>query len=128
MKKLMVFMLASLLSMGVMADEWKKLGERRVSFAAETDTIPVSAFRGKYDSIAFMVEEAPIFMKKVTVVFGNGQQQVISINKRMHRGKRSLPFKLVGGGDRVINKVLLDYKTASGGWKSAQVSVYGKKS
>ena len=126
MKKLVIFMLASLLSMGAIADDWKKLGEHNVSFASEKDTIRVSALKGKYDTIAFHVEQAPIFMKSVTVIFGNGKKQVITINKEMPRGKRSLPYQLING-NRVIKKIELDYKTTPGGWKSALVSVYGKK-
>ncbi len=127
MKKLLTLALMSVLSFGVMADDWKKLGERRVSFQSEQDVIHVSGFKGKYDTIAFKVDRAPIFMKKIRVVFGNGKSQTIHINKRLHRGKRSLPFRLLDG-DRIINKIEMVYKTAVGGHKYAEVTVYGKRS
>ncbi|WBA82020.1 hypothetical protein [Endozoicomonas sp. GU-1] len=127
MKKLLTLALMSVLSFGVMADDWKKLGERRVSFQSEQDVIHVSGFKGRYDTIAFRVGRAPIFMKKIRVVFGNGESQNIFINRRLEKGKRSLPYRLLEG-DRVINKIELDYRTAVGGHKYAEVSVYGKRS
>lgn len=127
MKKLLILALMSVLSFGVMAGDWKKLGERRVSFQSEQDVIHVSGFKGKYDSIAFKVDKAPIFMRKIKVFFGNGKSQTIFINKRLYKGKRSLPFRLLDG-DRVINKIEMDYKTAVGGYKYAEVKVYGKRS
>ena len=127
MKKLLLVALMTVLSFGAVAGDWKKLGQRRVSFGADHDVIHVSGFKGKYDSIAFKVEDAPIFMRKVKVIFGNGRHQTFYINKRWSRGKRSLPYRLLEG-DRVINKVELDYKTAGGAYRSAEVKLYGKRS
>ncbi|USE35821.1 hypothetical protein [Endozoicomonas sp. SCSIO W0465] len=127
MKKLLILALMSVLSFGAIADDWKKLGERRVSFQSEHDVIHVSGFKGKYDTIAFKVERAPIFMKNVRIVFGDGRSQNIFINKRLYQGKRSLPYRLLEG-DRIINKIELDYRTAIGGHKYAEVIVYGKRS
>ncbi len=125
MKKILTLFLMSVMSFSAMASDWKKLGERRVSFASEEDVIHVSALRGKFDSIAFHVEKAPIFMKNIRVVYGNGQSQNIHINRRLHQGKRSIPYRLLSG-DRIINKIEMDYRTAAGGHKWAEVSVYGK--
>lgn len=126
MKKFLTLMLMSVLSFSAMADGWTKLGERRVSFQSEEDVIHVSGLRGKFDAIAFQVERAPIFLKNIRVVFGNGGSQNIHINRRLHRGKRSIPFQL-RDGDRIINKIELDYRTAVGGHTFAEVSVYGKR-
>ena len=87
----------------------------------------MSGFKGKYDTIAFKVDRAPVFMKKITVVYGNGKSQTIHINRRLQQGKRSLPYRLLDG-NRIINKIEMDYKTAAGGHKFAEVSVYGKRS
>lgn len=116
----------SLISVGAVAGDWKKLGERRVSFGNDTDTIHVSALKGKYDKISIRVEDAPIFMKKIKVFFGNGGTQVITINKRFEAGKQSLDFKLLSA-PRVINKVELSYRKAMGTYKSAEVKLYGLK-
>ncbi|MFK0570644.1 hypothetical protein [Endozoicomonas sp.] len=127
MKKLLTLVLMSVLSCSAMAGDWKKLGERRVSFSSEQEVIHVSGFKGKYDTIAFKIDKAPIFMKKIKVTFGNGKSQNIFINKRLNKGKRSMPFRLLEG-DRVINKVEMDYRTAIGGQKYAKVTLYGKRS
>ena len=128
MKKLITLILMSLISVGAVAGDWKKLGERRVSFGLETDvdTIPVSAFKGRYDKVALRVDDAPIFMKNIKVFFGDGKTQTISINKRLERGKRTMAFRLLDA-PRVINKVELSYRKALGTSKSAEVKLYGLK-
>lgn len=126
MKKILTLVMMCVMSFSAMADGWTKLGERRVSFQSEEDVIHVSGLRGKFDSIAFHVGKAPIFMRNIRVVYGNGESQNIHINRRLHEGKRSIPFRLAGG-DRIINKIELDYRTAVGGHNWAEVSVYGKR-
>ncbi len=126
MKKLLTLILMSVISVSAMAGGWTKLGERRVSFKSEEDVIHVSGLRGKFDAIAFHVSRAPIFMKNIRLFYGNGQTQTLQINRRLHEGKRSIPFRLAGG-ERVINKVELNYRTAVGGHKWAEVALYGRR-
>ena len=109
-----------------MAGDWKKLGERRVSFNKESDVIHVSGLRGKFDAIAFKVGKAPIYLSKIKIYFGNGQTQNLFINKRLEKGKQSIPYRLLGG-DRVINKVEFSYRTALGGHKYAEMNLYGRR-
>lgn len=126
MKKVLSLVMMCVMSFSAMADGWTKLGERRVSFKSEEDVIHVSALRGKFDSIAFHVDKAPIFMQNIRVVYGNGESQNIHINRRLHEGKRSIPFRLAGG-DRIINRIEMDYRTAIGGHNWSEVTVYGKR-
>ncbi|GAA4650293.1 hypothetical protein GCM10023116_25760 [Kistimonas scapharcae] len=127
MKKLLALALMSVISVGALADDWKKLGERRVSFNSETDTIHVSGFKGKFDKIFLRVEDAPIRLEKIKVVFGNGGHQNFYIRKRLEKGRQTVPLRLIDG-DRVINKIELNYRTAMGGYKTAEVKVYGLRS
>lgn len=126
MKKILSLVLMSVMSFSAMADGWTKLGERRVSFKSEEDVIHVSGIRGKFDTIAFHVDKAPIFMKSIRMFYGNGQSQTIQINRRLYEGKRSMPFRLAGG-ERIINKIELDYRTAVGGHNWSEVTVYGRR-
>ena len=117
----------SLVSAGAMAGGWEKLGERRVSFGGrDVDTIHVSGLKGRYDKISMRVEDAPIFMNRIKVFFGDGRTQVISINKRFERGRQTMDFRLLDA-PRVINKVELSYRKALGTSKSAEVKLYGLK-
>ncbi|WP_067515409.1 hypothetical protein [Endozoicomonas ascidiicola] len=126
MNKFIALVLLSLMSFNVMAGDWKKLGERRVSFSSDRDVIHVSALRGKFDAIAFSVGKAPIYLSKIKIYFGNGQTQSLHINKRLEKGKRSVPYRLLGG-DRVINKVEMNYRTAIGGHKYAEMNIFGRR-
>ncbi|CAM3627475.1 DUF2541 family protein [Parendozoicomonas haliclonae] len=125
MKKLIALVLMSMVSVGAFADDWKKLGERKVSFKSEKDVIHVSGFKGKYKKISLKVEDAPIYLKRITVFFGNGEKQQFFTNKRIERNQRTPVYKLLGG-ERVINKVEMSYRTALGSnYKYAEVKLYG---
>ncbi len=127
MKKLLAVALMTMVSCGAFADSWKKLGERKVSFGNETDVIHVSGLKGKYNKISLRVTDAPVRLNKITVVFGNGKKQQFFINKRLEKGQKTRAFALLNG-PRIVNKVELDYKKAAGGgFKSAEVKLYGLK-
>lgn len=126
MRKFLTLILMSVISFSAVAGDWTKLGERRVSFKSDHDVIHVSGLRGKFDTIAFRVDKAPLFMKNVRLFYGNGQTQNLHINRRLHEGKRSIPFRL-SGGERIINKIELNYRTAIGGHEWSEVTVYGRR-
>lgn len=122
-----VLVLISAFSITAHADQWKKLGERKVSFSQDTDTIHVSGFKGKYNKISLHFKDAPIYLNRITVFFGNGKKQNFYINKRYERGERTRGFKLLNG-PRVINKVEMKYKKAASlNLRKGEVQLFGLK-
>ncbi len=55
--------------------KWEKLGARKVNMGADHDEILVTAFEGFFTKIKFKVLDAPILLRNVKIVFGNGESK-----------------------------------------------------
>ena len=55
--------------------KWEKLGSRKVNMGADHDEILVTAFEGFFTKIKFKVLDAPILLRSVKIVFGNGESR-----------------------------------------------------
>ena len=55
--------------------KWEKLGSRKVNMGADHDEILVTAYEGLFTKIKFKVLDAPILLRNVKIVFGNGESR-----------------------------------------------------
>lgn len=108
--------------------KWHKLGMRTVNMKADHDVIMVTAAEGFFTKLKFKVMKAPLFVKNVRVVFGNGADRNIDFNKRFTAGTETRVIDLPGN-KRVIKKIILNYKTpkTGHGHGKAIVSVWGRR-
>ena len=106
--------------------EWKILGEAKVEKRAEGDEIKVGSDEGVYKQIKLEVRGADVEFKKVTVVYSNDENEEVKVRDKIKRGEQSRPIDLKGR-NRSIKKVLLVYKTVSGGEADARVVLLGHK-
>jgi len=111
------------------ADEWYKLGSRKVDFKKETDTISVGAKEGRFSALKFDVNRANLEMYNIVVTFGNGE--TFSPDTRIKFKKNSLSRTIdLPGKARVIQKVKFVYKSKAKrktGFKKAKIDVFGKR-
>ena len=105
--------------------KWQKLGSRLVNIKADHDEILVTAVNGVFKSLKFKVSKAPIHIKSMKVVFGNGQTQVFNFGKKFLPGKESKILDLPGN-KRIIKKIVFNYKTVPGPNGKAFISVWGR--
>jgi hypothetical protein len=105
---------------------WALLGERRVSDAADHDTIVVTAARGDFRKLQLRVFERPVQFRRVVVHFASGADQELALRDVIRAGGRSRPIDLAGG-DRVIRSIDLWYDAQSLSGKSALVRVLGQR-
>ena len=107
---------------------WVKLGERLVDFRGDHDVIPVTANRGTFSALKFKVLQGPIFLRNVRVVYGNGTDTNIRVDRRIPAGTESRVFNLPGD-KRIIKKINLNYKTAQrpGPQPKSKVIVFGRR-
>lgn len=108
--------------------EWVKLGERRVQlFGADKDAIPVSGAEGVFRRIKLKVTENGVEMLDLKVHFANGETQDVQVRTNIREGGETRVIDLEGAA-RVIEKIVMTYKTAGGLDKlkgRALVTVYG---
>lgn len=109
-----------------MAGEWKKFGEATVNLLRERDEIRVNDLK-PYDYIKLKVHRQGVEFKRAIVVFGNGTRHELPIRKFIPAGGETIPLRLPRG-DRLIRKIVLEYKTRTGAGERAMVSFYGKRS
>ena len=62
--------------------KWEKLGSRKVNMVADHDEILVTAYKGFFTKIKFKVLDAPILLRNVKVIFGNGEFRSVKVNKK----------------------------------------------
>jgi len=105
---------------------WTKLGERRVSFARERDTIHVTGLQGRYRRLTLVVRDSALEMYDVVVTFANGQVYTPTMRLNFGEDMRSRLIDLPGARRR-IKKVDFRYRTRNVFTGFAEIEVWGKK-
>ena len=128
MKNLLLIFIATItfVSLSFTADaQWTKLGQRKVNFRADRDEIRVTASEGTFRKLKLAVRYAPIYIRNIKVVYGNGNSANIIVNSRISKNSESKPFDLPGK-NRVIQKIIFNYKSVPNFRGKAFVVVHGK--
>ncbi len=90
------------------AFKWEKLGSRKVNMGADHDEILFTAYEGLFTKIKFKVLDAPILLRNVKIVFGNGESRNFKVNKKFTAGMESRVVDLPGN-TRIIKKIVMNY-------------------
>ena len=106
--------------------QWVKLGERAVNFAMDRDEIKVTVLKGTFKRLKFIVRKAPIFMKNVRIVYGNGESTNIRVRRSIAKGSESPVFDLPGK-DRIIKKIIFNYRSIPTYKGRGLVEAFGKR-
>ena len=124
MKRFLCLLVAALLVVTVaFAAEWRLLGVKKVQFIGDRDEIQVGAGKGSFKRLKLTVKDGDIEFNEVTVVFGNGERYNLPMRSSIKAGGETREIDLPGKA-RVINRIILTYKSKAGG-RSATVSVWG---
>jgi len=109
----------------VMEDGWEKLGMKTVDLRADHDVINVTFHEGFYTRVKFVIRKAPIFLKNINIVFGNGSNKNITFSKHFKAGSTTRIIDLPGN-KRIIKKIKLNYKSVPNGNGKAVIIAWGK--
>ncbi len=104
---------------------WEKLGLKTVNMKADHDEIMVTHHKGHYTRLKFAIKKAPVFLRNINIVFGNGTNKNVVFNKRFNPGTMTRMIDLPGN-KRVIKKIKLNYKTIRGHNGKAIVVAWGR--
>jgi len=110
---------------GDLGPRWERLSVERVERERERDVIQLSRRDGRFDAIVLRVRQSPIRMRRVTVVFGNGQRQNFDLPNVLRRGDTDV-LELRGRRGRFIDRIVMVYRDA-GGQRRARVEVWGRE-
>jgi len=109
----------------VQVSSWEKLGSRKVNMGADHDVIPVTFAEGFFTKIKFKVIDAPILVRNIRIVFGNGEFRNVKFNRKFTAGSESRVIDLPGN-KRVIKKIILNYTSVASHKGKATVLVFGR--
>ena len=105
--------------------EWEKLGSRVVNMAADHDEIIVTVREGFFTKIRLKIMKAPIHLKNINIIFGNGDNENVTFDRKFEAGSFTRQIDLTGN-KRIIKKVKLNYKSVPAGSGRAVVTLFGK--
>lgn len=107
------------------SSDWELLGTRRVNLAQETDVIDVTRRDGRFNAIRIEVDNGPIEMYDIRVLFANGEDFSPTTRVNFHDGAATRIIDLPGDA-RSIDKIVFRYKgrVRRG---TATVRVYGRQ-
>lgn len=104
-------------------DCWVLLGRQEVDFKAERDVIQVGRDEGKFRMVRIVVRGAPIELRDVKVVFGDGAVFDPKVEKHL---KEDAAFVLDLPGDRrIIERISFLYRSPDRREGKATVLVFG---
>jgi hypothetical protein len=108
---------------------WHKIGETTVDFKNEKDEILVVG-ANRFASLKFKVDNAPIEISNIEVIFEEGDSQNIKVMlATKSAGEETREVELKGAAERSIKKIVFYYKTlANRQDKKAHVEIWGRKS
>ncbi|MCC7509899.1 MAG: hypothetical protein IT464_11025 [Planctomycetes bacterium] len=101
------------------------LGERKVDYGADKDTIDVGASEGRFVAIVISVTDGDLEMWNVVIEFANGEKESPDTRLNFDEKERSRQIDLPGN-KRVIKKVTFMYKSKITREGKAHVKLWGK--
>ena len=108
----------------VSAQDWVKLGEKKVNFKLDHDTIQATG-KGKIREIHMRVMNAPVKFTRVVINYRDGEKKELDYLEDVQVGTDSRSITIEGDG-HVIKSIEFWYKTDAFGGKKAKVAVYGR--
>jgi len=107
-------------------EDWELLGKEKVGFRVDHDTIRVGRHEGRFEKIALEVTDKDVEIRDLKVFFRHGPPQHVRVREFIRAGEHTRPIDLIGG-ERVIERIDLVYRTRGPGRGRATVAVYGLK-
>lgn len=128
MKKsiLISFVVALILSFSVSAAPvWQSIGSQTVTRHAESDRISVRN-KGQFSKIQLAVAGTGVNMKRMVVVYKNGQRHEVKLNSYLKRDSKTRVIDLPGKS-RAISDVNFWYEAKGIGRKKAIITLFGRR-
>ena len=109
------------------AGSWRVLGTVQADFKADHDTIVVAGPNDDFRKLKFKVTDAPLKLRRVIVIYDNGQPDRLELRQDIPQGGESRAIDLKGSGRRSLRKIEFWYETKGILRGRADVTVFGMK-
>ena len=109
------------------AGSWRLIGSVQADFKADHDTIVVAGPNDDFRKLKFKVTDAPLKLRRVIVVYDNGEPDKLEVREDIRKGGESRQIDLKGAGKRSLRKIEFWYETKGVLQGRADVTVFGMK-
>lgn len=106
--------------------DWELLGQQKVGFIADRDTIRVGRREGRFTAIQLQVEGNDIEILDLRVVYANGNPDDLRVRENIRAGGRTRAIDLKGRG-RAIREVQVIYRSRPSFRGQATLKVFGRE-
>ena len=106
--------------------QWERLVSRKVDFRQDNDVIMVTAYEGRFRKLKLRINKAPIYLKNIRIVYGNGNSTVLKVNRMLENGTETRAFDLPGD-KRVIQKIVFNYRSVPNFRGKGIITVFGRR-
>ena len=106
--------------------DWKVMGNAKIERKSGSAKIDVGGEEGLVKRIKFEVRGTDVEFKKVTVTYESGDPEEIDIRDEVRRGGKTRAIDLKGG-NRVIKRVLINFKVDKDADRDAAIVLMGHK-
>jgi hypothetical protein len=103
---------------------WVLFGAKTVGTSVERDIIEIGNEVGRFSRIAVAVRDDDVYLREVTLIYGNGQRDTRQINTEIKANSRTRPLDIPG--DRFIRQIEMVYQSRPGNRTNAVVEVFGE--
>ena len=109
------------------AGSWRVIGTVQANFRGDHDTIIVAGPNDDFRKLKFKVTDAPLKLRRVVVIYDNGQPDKLEVRQDIRKGGESRAIDLKGAGKRSLRKIEFWYETKGILQGKADVTVLGMK-
>lgn len=103
---------------------WKNLGAKTVNMKVDSDKLLVTPYEGAFTRLKFKTTKAPVYINSMTIMFANGTNKHIALN-RSFAPEASSGIIALPGNRRMIQDIKFDYKTIEASNGKAKLTVWG---
>ncbi|MDH5381467.1 MAG: DUF2541 family protein [Cyclobacteriaceae bacterium] len=107
------------------AQNYQKLGTKKVDYAKNKDVITVGLRSGIFTKLKFEVSDGDLPLEKIIVTFGNGTKQEIPVRHNFGRGNSTKEIDLAGNR-RIIKSITYVYDNKKAKNKKGVITAYGR--
>ena len=129
------FVLGALLLVGLsgfegtsstIANDWVRLGSKKVDFKLDRDIMQVGIADGRFAKLKLVVSGGSLNMHKMVVLYGNGSKEEIEVRHNFN-GLSTTRVIDLNCNKRIIKKIMFIYDTKNASKRKAKVHVFGRR-
>jgi len=107
--------------------DWERIGVLQVDRDRDRDVIQLDRRDGRFDALRMRVRGAPVDIRRVVVVYGNGKRDRLDFDRTIDRNGETGELALRGNNGRFIDRIILVHQKARRRGRPSEVEIWARK-